>query len=137
MRHEVPVAMAKKLFLILIAAAICAAVSGPLFAHHGTAAFNTSKTVTVEGVITDFQFFNPHCEVYFDVKNDKGEIEKWDGELTAPNKLARAGWSKETLKPGDKVTVSGYPGKSAPHTLWIQKLIGPDGKSIPLRETTD
>ena len=112
-------------------------VSGPIFAHHGTAAFDTTKTVTVKGIIADFQFANPHCEVFFDVKNEKGEMEKWDGELTAPNKLARAGWSKETLKPGDKVTVSGYPGKSAPHTLWIVKLIGPDGHAIPLRETTD
>jgi hypothetical protein len=108
--------------------------SGVLFAHHGTAAYDTSKMVTVKATVTDFQFINPHCQVYFDVKNDKGEAEHWQGELTAPNKLARAGWTKHTLKAGDQITVSGYAPKAGGRSLWIQKLIGPDSKPMQLRE---
>jgi hypothetical protein len=120
--------------LILLAGAILLAGSAPALAHHGTAAFDTDRMVTVKGTITDFQYVNPHAQVYFTVKNDKGEDEAWQGELTAPNKLSRAGWSKRTLNPGDSVTVSGNPAKNGEHTLWIRKLIGPDGQSLQLFE---
>jgi hypothetical protein len=113
-------------------AALCAAM--PVFAHHGTAAFDTSKMVTVTGTVTDFQFVNPHVQVYWACKNDKGETEMWQGELTAPNKLIRAGWEKHTLKPGDQVTVSGYQSQSGAHVIWIRKLIGPTGESLPTSE---
>ena len=111
-----------------------AMVSAPLLAHHGTAAFDVSKVVTVKGSITEFQYVNPHAQVFFEVKNDKGVGEPWQGELTAPNKLNRAGWSKNTLKPGDSVEVTGYASKSAPHTLWIRKLVGPTGEALQLTE---
>jgi hypothetical protein len=106
----------------------------PLLAHHGAAAFDVTKMVTVKGTVTDFQYVNPHVQVYLDVKNDKGEPESWQGELTAPNKLSRAGWSKRTLKPGDMITVTGNPAQNGAHTLWIRKLIGPDGESLQLFE---
>ena len=108
--------------------------SGPMFAHHGTAAYDTSKIVTIKGTMTDFRFINPHVQLYFEVKNDKGEAEKWQAELTAPNKLSRAGWDKHTLKPGDSITASGYVSKNDPHTMWINKLIGPDGEQLHLFE---
>ena len=110
------------------------AVSAPMFAHHGTAAYDTKNIVTVKGTMTDFRFINPHVQLYFDVKNEKGEVEKWQAELTAPNKLARAGWDKYTLKPGDSITASGYVGKNDTHTMWINKLIGPDGTQLHLFE---
>ena len=108
--------------------------SMPIWAHHGTAAFDTDQMVTVKGTITSFDYVNPHAQVYFTVKNDKGVDEAWQGELTAPNKLNRAGWTKHTLNPGDSVTVSGNPAKTGEHTLWIRKLIGPDGTSLQLYE---
>lgn len=82
-------------------------VSGPMLAHHGTAAYDTTKSVTVQGTVTEFQFVNPHVEIYFDVKGDKGNVEKWQAEATSPNHLARAGWTKNTLKPGDQITATG------------------------------
>jgi hypothetical protein len=108
--------------------------SAALWAHHGTAAFDTSQMVTVKGTVTDFVYLNPHVEVYLECKDEKNQIEKWQGELTAPNKLNRAGWSKHTLKPGDEITVSGYASKNGFHTIWIRKLVGPDGNSLPLFE---
>lgn len=127
----------KRLSAAIAAGALLLFVSAPISAHHGTAAFDTSKTVTVKGTMTEFDFTNPHCELHFDVTNERGETEKWSGELTAPNKLARAGWTKYTLKPGDAVTASGYVAKSASHTMWIRGLIGPDGQSLPLSENQD
>jgi hypothetical protein len=114
--------------------AVALAMSGLGWAHHGTAAFETNQMVTVKGTVTDFVYLNPHVQVYFQCKNDKGEMEQWQGELTAPNKLNRAGWTKHTLKPGDEITASGYQLKSGAHTLWIRKLIGPDGNSLQLFE---
>lgn len=119
-------------------AAICfmafLVVAGPALAHHGTASYDTGKVVTVKATMTEFRFINPHVQLYFDVKNDKGETEKWQAELTAPNKLSRAGWDKHTLKPGDSITASGYVSKNDPHTMWINKLIGPDGEQLHLFE---
>ena len=56
----------------------------------------------------------------------------WQAEVAAPTKLARAGWTKHTFKPGDSITVTGAPAKSNKHSLWVQKLIGADGQPVPL-----
>jgi hypothetical protein len=126
--------MRAKIFVLIMSVAAVLIASGPTFAHHGTAAYDTKNIVTVKGTMTDFRFINPHVQLYFDVKNDKGEVEKWQAELTAPNKLSRAGWDKHTLKPGDSITASGYIAKDDPHTMWINKLIGPDGEALHLFE---
>jgi hypothetical protein len=124
----------KTKFRLLTVVAGLLFVSAPLAAHHGTAAYDTKNMVTVKATMTDFKFINPHVQLFFDVKNEKGETESWQGELTAPNKLSRAGWTKHTLKPGDSVTVSGYMSKDGAHSIWIRTLIGPDGQSLPLFE---
>jgi Family of unknown function (DUF6152) len=123
-----------KILALTIVSAFLLAASSAAFAHHGTAAYDTSKIVTVKATMTEFRFINPHVQLFFDVKNDKGEVEKWQAELTAPNKLTRAGWDKHTLKPGDLITASGYVSKNDPHTMWINKLIGPDGEALHLFE---
>ena len=115
-----------------LAAVILLTITLPVFAHHGNAAYDTTKTVTVQGTITDFEFINPHVMVFFEAKNEKGNVDKWQGELTSPNHLARYGWSKQTLKPGDQVTFSGLRAKSGATTLWITKIIAADGHEIPL-----
>ncbi len=121
-------------FALVAASVFVLVFSGVLFAHHGTAAYDTSQMLNFKATVTEFRFINPHCQIYFDVKNDKGELEHWQGELTAPNKLARAGWTKNSLKVGDQITVSGFAGKSGGRSLWIQKLVGPDGQPMQLRE---
>jgi hypothetical protein len=126
--------MRKKILVLIVGIAAVLIASGLTSAHHGTAAYDTKNIVTVKGTMTDFRFINPHVQLFFDVKNDKGEVEKWQAELTAPNKLSRAGWDKHTLKPGDSITASGYVAKDDPHTMWINKLIGPDGQPLHLFE---
>jgi hypothetical protein len=126
--------MKTKILALIMSVVAILIVSGPMFAHHGTAAYDTKSAVTVKGTMTEFRFINPHVQLYFDVKNEKGEVEKWQAELTAPNKLSRAGWDKQTLKRGDSITATGYVAKDEPHTMWINKLIGPEGQDLQLRE---
>ena len=121
-----------KAYRLSVLAVIALTIALPLFAHHGNAAYDTTKTVTVRGTITDFEFINPHVMVFFEAKNDNGDIEKWQGELTSPNHLMRTGWTKGTLKPGDQVTFSGLRAKSGATTLWITTIIAADGHEIAL-----
>jgi len=106
--------------MMLAAAILLASVS--LLAHHGQAGYNTSGTVTVSGDVTEFQFVNPHSIVNLNVKDEKGETQAWQGELTSPNHLLRAGWTSDTLKPGDKVTMSGFRAKTGANSMWITKI---------------
>ena len=107
--------------------------SNQVLAHHGGAAFDQGQTVTFKGTVTEMSFTNPHVLVYWEVAKD-GNVEKWSGWLTAPNKLARAGWTKMTLKPGDQIEVSGTPHKGGSKILQIRSLIAPGGKELPLFE---
>ena len=121
----------KKLMLSLISLGFLFILSARAFAHHGAAAYDMSKSVTVTGMITDFQFVNPHVLISMDAKDPSGKVEKWQGELTSPNHLARAGWTKSTLKPGDQVTLTGGPAKSGTPTMWIRKITK-DGQEVSL-----
>jgi hypothetical protein len=124
----------KQRLLILAAAGVALGfLSGPVQAHHGGAAFDQSQSLTFSGTVTQLEFANPHVLVYFDVVKD-GATEKWSGWLTAPNKLARAGWTKRTLEPGDKIEIVGTPHKGGSHILQVRKLVAPDGKELPLSE---
>jgi len=123
--------MQKTLIFSLLSLGVLLVLSGPAFAHHGSAAYDMSKTITVTGKITDFQFVNPHVLISMDVKDASGKVDKWEGELTSPNHLARAGWTKSTLKPGDEITLIGGPAKSGTPTMWIRKITK-DGQEVSL-----
>ena len=114
-------------FALLVGLMTLASVA---FAHHGTANYDTSKTVTVKGAVTDFQFINPHVLISMDGKDETGKTEKWQGELTSPNRLSRAGWTKSSVKPGDTLTISGYPSKSGSPEIWIQKVTLASGEDL-------
>ena len=123
--------MRTKSIFSLISLGILLTLSGTAFAHHGSAAYDMSKTVTVTGTVKDFQFVNPHVLIAMDVKDSSGKVEKWQGELTSPNHLARVGWTKSTLKPGDEVTLTGGAAKSGSPTMWIRKITK-DGQEVSL-----
>jgi hypothetical protein len=101
------------------------------FAHHGTANYDTSKSITVKGVVTGFDFINPHVQIFWEAKDDSGTMQKWQGELTSPNRLTRVGWTKSSIKPGDTITISGYPTKSGSTEIWIQKVVTGNGEELP------
>jgi hypothetical protein len=105
-------------------------ISGSAFAHHGTANYDMTKVVTLKGSVTDFQFINPHTLILFDVKNEKGVIEHWQAEATSPNHLVRAGWSKDIIKAGDQITISGFRAKNGSTVMRFQKMVLANGQEI-------
>ena len=123
----------KRVLVIALAMTVLGSLPAVVGAHHGGAAFDQNQTITFKGTVTELTFTNPHVLVYWDVTKD-GSTERWSGWLTAPNKLARAGWTKVTLKPGDQIEVTGTPHKGGSHILQIRKLMAPDGKALPLSE---
>jgi hypothetical protein len=106
--------------------------SRPLLAHHGEANYDTDKATTVKGIVTNFQFINPHVQIFLDVKNDKGEIEKWVGEARSPAMLVRiGGWDKNTIKVGDVIMVTGHRAKNGSTVLRLLSLTLPNGREMP------
>jgi Family of unknown function (DUF6152) len=101
-----------------------------VLAHHGTANYDMTAVTTLKGTVTDFQFINPHTLILFDVKNDKGVVEHWQAEATSPNHLVRAGWAKDTVKPGDQITISGWRAKNGATVLRFQKMVLADGQEV-------
>src|SRR3989442_5958925 len=104
-------------------------VSPPLFAHHGTGvAYEPNKLVTMKGTVTEYIWHNPHCGILFDVTDDKGQVVHWGAELGNPHQMSGAGFSKDTLKPGDKFTITGHPAISGAPRLTLDNFVLPDGR---------
>ena len=108
-------------------------VGSTAFAHHGTGLYYGTGTVTLKGTVTEFAYANPHVQIYFDVKDDKGVVQHWAAECVSPGKLARVGFTRDTLKPGDQVTVTVHPGKSGETVGSFVKIVLADGKELPIR----
>jgi hypothetical protein len=116
--------------LALVAGLAMAGV--PLSAHHGTGvAYVTDKEVTLKGIVTEWIWSNPHCGILFDVTDEKGQVVHWGAELGNPHMLSEAGLSKDTLKPGDKLTITGHPARSGAPRLELLHLVLADGRVLP------
>jgi hypothetical protein len=98
-------------------------VAGSASGHHGWAAFESKSPVTFKGTVTDFHFVNPHSVVDFEVKDEQGQIQTWQGELTSAARLATKGWTATTLEAGNEVTITGFRAQSGVRTLRISKII--------------
>jgi hypothetical protein len=122
--------MTRKLTVIFYAAVAVILFAGPMFAHHGAAAYDTSENTTLKGTVVEFDFINPHCQLFLNVTDDSGKVVKWDGEFTNPGTLHRRGWTKEMFKPGDQITMIGNRAKNGANVLRVLKLEMSDGKVI-------
>jgi hypothetical protein len=122
----------RKLALFLVTIFCVVSFSAPLLAHHGEANYDTEKTVSIKGTVTEFEFVNPHVQITLDVKNDKGEIENWVGEARSPSMLSRiGGWDKDTIKVGDVITASGHRTMNGTNFLRLTTIVLPDGREMP------
>jgi len=124
----------RKFQKVLVLAASFLATSGMLFAHHGNAAYDEKAPLTVKGAVTDFLWVNPHVQVFVDVKNDQGEIVHWGCETVSPSKLFRSGWTRDSLKAGDQITITVYPAKSHAPVGLIRKVVLANGKELGTEE---
>ena len=105
-------------------------VAAPIFGHHGTAAYDTTKLTTVKGTVTDFQFNNPHVMISVEAKDDRGKVEMWTSEANSPNVLTRHGWDRDIIKKGDQITIIGYRPKNGVKTLRLQKVVLSNGQEL-------
>lgn len=111
--------MKGKSVLVVFASFSLGLISAPALAHHGFAGrYDEANPVTVSGTVVEYQFMNPHSVITFDVKDDKGNMQRWEAELGSAGQLHRAdGWDKDTLKPGDHVTITGPRAKNGANDM--------------------
>jgi hypothetical protein len=108
---------------------------GPTLAHHSFAAqYDAGKPVAVKGVVTQVDWTNPHARFYIEVKDEKGQLKKWNFELASPNVLVRNGWKRNTLKIGEPVAVTGYLARlspeQGPQMAIAASVTAPDGRQL-------
>ncbi len=123
--------------LTVLAACTGLLIAVPLPAHHGVGMFDQEHSISLKGTVTEFDFVNPHVEIYFDVKDDKGNVSKWAAESGSPNLMRRNGWNRNTLKPGDQVTFVGHPMRNGAKGMRLEKVILPNGQEILPEKTMD
>jgi hypothetical protein len=104
--------------------------SGSTFAHHGMTAYDFQRQITLKGTVTRFEFANPHVLLHLDVTDGQGKAVGWIAETGSPNMMSRGGWTKSTLKAGDRITVTGHPAKDGSPAMRFVKVVLPDGREM-------
>jgi hypothetical protein len=115
---------------IFSAALGCLIVSIPSLAHHANAVFDTGKKVTMKGTVTEWFWANPHCLLRFDVRGDNGEVVHWTAETQAPPNIIPSGYSKQSFKPGDEITITVEPVKNGQPLGRVLQVVLPNGKTL-------
>jgi hypothetical protein len=115
---------------VSIAAVGVLLVSVPLVAHHGAAALDTGKEVTLKGTVTEWIWSNPHCFLQFDAKDDAGAVRNWAVETQNPTAMTQRGWSRTAFKAGDEVTVTFEPVKNGQPIGRLLTVVLPNGQKL-------
>jgi hypothetical protein len=103
----------------------------PLLAHHSFGAeYDATRPITLTGVITKIELTNPHSHFYLDVKDENGNVVNWKFEGYGPGVLLRTGWKKESMKPGDKITVSGWRARDGGNWGHSREITLPGGQKL-------
>ncbi|HEV7967851.1 MAG TPA: DUF6152 family protein [Candidatus Acidoferrales bacterium] len=130
--------MKRRKWLVIFARVVVVfTLSGPALAHHGNAAYDLENPITLRGVVSEFVWSNPHVQIYFDVKDDKGKVVHWASETVSPGLLSRAGWTKTELKPGDEITITLGPAKNGAPVGFALKIVLANGKVLQLGQGRD
>jgi hypothetical protein len=105
-------------------------VSFPAVAHHGVSEYEYNKTVIAKVTVTRYVWANPHCKIHFDAAGPDGKIEDWVVEAHPPLEMTEHGWTRQTLHPGDEITVNFRPGKKGGAQGLLVKVIFPNGREL-------
>ena len=120
----------KKILFDILGAAALLLVSVPLLAHHGAAALDTGKEITLKGTVTEWIWSNPHCFLKFDTNDSTGTVRNWAVETQSPTSMTPRGWSRTSFKAGDEVTVTIEPVKNGQPVGRILHVILPNGQKL-------
>lgn len=115
--------MAKKRWAVLAVAAGLLLISRLALAHHSLSIYHADRDFALTGVATEFVYANPHAQLRFDVRDANGIVESWSAETSGVRRLETAGWNKETIKPGDQVTVIGRRIKDGSKKMFMERII--------------
>lgn len=126
-----------KFFAVLALAMGSFIATTPLLAHHGNSAMDTGKKLVLKGVVTDWLWANPHSVLGFDVKDDSGNIVHWSAEANNPADMVERGWTKNSIKIGDQVTVTVEPVKNGKPVGRIIQVVLPDGRTLDSKYLTN
>ncbi len=113
-----------------IIAAVGLAIAGAAWAHHSQSEFDFKQSVSIEGQVAKVDWRSPHARLFVDTVNSMGETEHWDFELPSPTTLMRRGWKRDSLKPGDKVTVNGARARNFPTIGYARSIRDANGKPL-------
>jgi hypothetical protein len=102
----------------------------PVFAHHGNVAYDNTKYVTVKGTVTQWIWSNPHCFLKFDVKDNKGNVVHWTAETAPPASMRDRGWTNNTFKVGDEVTIIMLTVKNGSPVGRIRQVVLSSGQTL-------
>jgi len=128
--------MKTKLVILFAFVAAVLLVGTPVFAHHGTGvSYDNSKAFTVKATVTEFRYANPHPQLFFDVKDEKGNVVHWTGEIAPnPTQLQQDGWgrkrSEAALAPGTEVTITLAPSRLGTPVALVQKIVNSKGEAV-------
>jgi len=121
--------MIKKLAILLSTGLLAVITSLSASAHHSfAAAYNMENPIEITGTIINVRLTNPHSYFFLDVKNDKGEVERWSFEAGTPSGMIRGGYSDKVIKTGDTVTISGFRARDESTNGMLTKLVTAEGK---------
>jgi len=114
-------------------------LADPSSAHHANSAYDRERTISVTGVVTRWQFINPHAGIWLKVTDEHGDVTEWSGEFQSIQDLYRHyGWNKDTFKPGDEITIYGNPDRrEGHHSMWTSLVVMPDGTEVDVRNTPE
>ena len=129
--------MKAKLFGPPLLGVVLLSVSVPIFAHHGAASYDISKMTTLKGTVTSIRWVNPHAEIDIEVNDATAKTQKYIVESVSPLGLSRNGWTKDSLKPGDQISVTGNLSKNGTHILRLKKIVFPTGKELTILSGED
>ena len=104
--------------------------AGPLAAHHSMSMYDLDHQITLTGTVVNFAWANPHAQVVFDVKRDDGITEKWTADCPSPRRLARVGWTKDSLMPGDQITITGNRAKDGSSVMRLDRVVLSSGHEL-------
>ena len=122
--------MTRKFLAFFLTSATWLMFSTLAFGHHGGSNYDLTHTITVKGIVTEFEWTNPHSLIHFEVKGENGTVENWVAQETSLNMLNRQGWNKDTLKPGDSITIVGNRYKNGANYMIGTKIILSNGKEF-------